>query len=53
MERCCVRARAVRTTTKNNCAKVCLIKMDFLAEFVRDLFTVKTDFVGDISRFVK
>jgi hypothetical protein len=53
MERCCARARAVRTTTKNNCAKVCLIEMDFLAEFVRDLFTVKTDFVGTIFQFVK
>jgi hypothetical protein len=53
MERCCVRARIARTTTKNNCAKVYLIEMDFLAEFVRDLFAVKTDFIGTIFQFVK
>jgi hypothetical protein len=53
MERCCVRARTARTTTKNNCAKICSIEIDFLAEFVRDLSAVKTDFVGTIFQFVK
>jgi hypothetical protein len=53
MERCCVRARAARTTTKNDCAKVCLIEMDFGVEFVRDLSAMKTDFVGAIFQFVK